>query len=141
MPTVLKEERNVINSSSESCNGKVKLELSSLSLTISFSLSLHFFIHFNFKFLAVTTTANYVSKNFSPFNLQFRSFYSSMIKFLIFDLTYIFCLHFIFYIVLIRNICPFLWIRHWRENYIMKYLHNRSNYSFHHSIATFVFIT
>ena len=48
---------------------------------------------------------------------------------------------FIFYIALIMNIRIFLLIRDCRENHLIKYLHNRNNHSFHHSIATCVLIT
>ena len=74
-------------------------------------------IHFSFKFLAVTTAANYVSKKFNTFNLQFHNFYSCIMNFFIFDLTYIFCLYFL---------DSFNY-----EDSLMKYLHNRNNYSFH----------
>ena len=135
VPTLLKEERNVINSSPESCNGKVKPQLSSLSFSkISFSLLLHFVLSILAPSFWLLLPLQTVSKNIYPFNLQFRSFYSCIVNFFIFFV-------FIFYIVLIMKIHSFLWIRNWRKNYIMKYLHNRNSYSFHHSIATFVFIT
>ena len=48
---------------------------------------------------------------------------------------------FIFYKALIMKIHSFLVIRNWRENYLIKYLHNRNNHSFHRSIMTWVLIT
>ena len=38
------------------------------------------------------------------------------------------------------KILSFNLIRKWRENYVIKYSKNRNNYSFHHSIATYVLI-
>ena len=41
---------------------------------------------------------------------------------------------YIFYIVLTikLKVHTFLWIRNWRESYLIKYLHNRNNHFFHH---------
>ena len=137
MPTLLKQEKNGIDSSPESCNGKIKPQLSSLSLTISVSLSLHLILSILVSSFwpLLLHTANYVSKKFNTCNLQFHNFYSCIMNFFIFDLTYIFCLYFL---------DSFNY-----EDSLMKYLHNRNNYSFHsfdcdicldYVIVTFVLI-
>ena len=63
------------------------------------------------------TTANYVSKKFNTFNLQFHNFHSCIMNIFIFDLTYIFFIYFL---------CSFNY-----EDSPMKYLDHRNNYLFH----------
>ena len=63
------------------------------------------------------TIANYVSKKFNTFNLQFHNFHSCIMNIFIFDLTYIFFIYFL---------CSFNY-----EDSPMKYLDHRNNYLFH----------
>ena len=125
---LLKQKRN--DSCPESCNGKVKPQCSSLSsLTISFSLSLHMTLSILVSSFFLTTTANYVSKKFYIFNLQFHNFYSCVINFTFFSYLILLAFFvFIFYIVLIMKISRSHtedWLNHSRKNHSRIYVENQ----------------